>query len=148
MVAVRLLFRDLSGEDLGVHFVCANGSHAPAGTAAQAKWDMFFSDLSTCSDKRCAGDVLVLAIDGNASIGIESSGDWGETTPCVIGENACAATSSCAQDDCSINLLREEAQEMLCDMVASKPQLPRAAQSPHSHLGYRGGVLFCLYLTR
>jgi hypothetical protein len=63
-----------------VHFVCA---HAPTGTAAQAKWDLFFSDLSTCSDKRCAGDVLVVAIDGNASIGIKSSGDWGEASACV-----------------------------------------------------------------
>jgi hypothetical protein len=29
VMAVCLLFRDLSGEDLGVHFVCA---HAPTGT--------------------------------------------------------------------------------------------------------------------
>jgi hypothetical protein len=32
VMAERLLFRDLSGEDLGVHFVCA---YAPTGTTAQ-----------------------------------------------------------------------------------------------------------------
>jgi hypothetical protein len=81
VMAVRLIFRDQRQDDLAVHFVAA---HAPTSGAEQASWDPFFSDLTECSRKRRAQDLLVVAIDGNASIGTESSGcSWGESTPCV-----------------------------------------------------------------
>jgi hypothetical protein len=53
------------------------------GQCLGAQSRLVVSDLSACCDKKRARDVLVVAIDGNASIGTKSSGDWGEAKPCV-----------------------------------------------------------------
>jgi hypothetical protein len=53
--------------------------------------------------------VLVVAIDGNASIGIKSSGDWGEATPCA-GEHGLAHVNASGE--------RMRSYLIMCEMIA------------------------------
>jgi hypothetical protein len=72
ILGLRTLAADSKGRSIGLHLVSA---YAPIGAAPPEVWDEFLSDLADCMSKKQVGDVLVVGIDANSSIGVSQPSD-------------------------------------------------------------------------
>ena len=72
MIAIRLLLRDLCGNDVGVYLVSA---YAPVSAESDLVWEQYYDQLDACIARKQAGDILVIGTDCNASIGVKSIRD-------------------------------------------------------------------------
>ncbi|XP_066933485.1 uncharacterized protein [Clytia hemisphaerica] len=66
VMAIRLLLKDESNNDVGVYLVTA---YAPVGNAKQHVWDDFLERLELCIKRKRKNDVLILGCDTNSSMG-------------------------------------------------------------------------------
>ena len=65
--AVRLLVENERAEEKGIFLVSA---YAPIGAASQEDWEEFFDKVTQCISRKLPGDMLVMGIDANSSMGI------------------------------------------------------------------------------
>ena len=68
-MAVRLLVRAPDGTKQGMFIISA---YAPIGCSSQLEWDDFFAMLDVLTARKRAGDVLIIGIDSNSSLGVRS----------------------------------------------------------------------------
>ena len=66
IIAVRLKLRDASGKWVCIFLVSA---YCPVGSSDPDKWEIFLSQLDSCLARKVRGDVLLIGIDSNSSIG-------------------------------------------------------------------------------
>ena len=70
VLAVRLIMENERGEEQGIFLVSA---YAPNGDSlsSQEDWGAFYSSLGACLDRQKKGDMLILGVDANASMGLD-----------------------------------------------------------------------------
>ena len=66
ILVIRMLVKDLSNRDIGVHLVSA---YAPIGTADSNLWDTFLKNMEKCIECKRVSDILVIGWDCNSSMG-------------------------------------------------------------------------------
>ena len=84
IIAVRLQLRDDSGKLVCIFLVSA---YCPVGSSDPEKWEEFFAQLDSCLARKVRGDVLLIGIDSNSSIGTMQRGDNQSMT--AVGPHGC-----------------------------------------------------------
>lgn len=84
IMALRLMFRDDRGQKLLFYVVNAYAPYDAGTSKSRRLLERYYDDLRDCLDARSAGEILVMATDANASMGIRPR-DSDDETPRVVG---------------------------------------------------------------
>ena len=84
IIAIRLQLRDTSGKQVCIFLVSA---YCPVGSSDPEKWEEFLAQLDSCMARKSRGDVLIIGIDSNSSIGTMQRGE--NPTMTAIGPHGC-----------------------------------------------------------
>ena len=84
IIAIRLQLRDTSGKLVCIFLVSA---YCPVGSSDPEKWEEFLAQLDSCMARKSRGDVLIIGIDSNSSIGTMQRGE--NPTMTAIGPHGC-----------------------------------------------------------
>ena len=84
IIAIRLQFRDARGKLVCIFLVSA---YCPIGSSDPEKWEEFLAQLDSCVARKVRGDVLLIGIDSNSSIGTMQRGE--NPTMTAVGPHGC-----------------------------------------------------------
>ena len=84
IIAIRLQLRDARGKLVCIFLVSA---YCPIGSSDPEKWEEFLAQLDSCVARKVRGDVLLIGIDSNSSIGTMQRGE--NPTMTAVGPHGC-----------------------------------------------------------
>ena len=84
IIAIRLQLRDAKGKLVCIFLVSA---YCPIGSSDPEKWEEFLAQLDSCVARKVRGDVLLIGIDSNSSIGTMQRGE--NPTMTAVGPHGC-----------------------------------------------------------
>ena len=84
IIAIRLQLRDARGKPVCIFLVSA---YCPIGSSDPEKWEEFLAQLDSCVARKVRGDVLLIGIDSNSSIGTMQRGE--NPTMTAVGPHGC-----------------------------------------------------------
>ena len=84
IIAIRLQLRDARGKSVCIFLVSA---YCPIGSSDPEKWEEFLAQLDSCVARKVRGDVLLIGIDSNSSIGTMQRGE--NPTMTAVGPHGC-----------------------------------------------------------
>ena len=84
IIAIRLQLRDARGKPVCIFLVSA---YCPIGSSDPEKWEEFLTQLDSYVARKIRGDVLLIGIDSNSSIGTMQRGE--NPTMTAVGPHGC-----------------------------------------------------------
>jgi len=110
VMALRLMFRDDPGQKLLFYIVNACTPYDAGASKSRSLMERYYDDLHDCLSTRSAGEILILATNANASMGIRPR-DSDDETLRVVGPHGNPHTNWAGEqlrDFCAENALFSE----------------------------------------